>query len=53
MPSEYLTTAEAAQWGLPAVSTPQIIQASALIDAYLKRPEGLVWARTAWVIRAT
>lgn len=44
MPSQYLTTAEAAQWGLPAASTPQIIQASALIDAYLKRPEGLVWA---------
>jgi hypothetical protein len=44
MPSSYLTTAEAPLYGLSAVSTSQIIQASALIDAYLKRPEGLVWA---------
>lgn len=44
MPSAYLTTAEAPLWGLSAASTPQINQASAIIDAYLKRPEGLVWA---------
>jgi len=43
MPSSYLTTAEAPIYGLTNFSTSQIIQASALIDAYLKRPEGLVW----------
>ncbi len=43
-PSSYLTAAEAAAWGLASVNTTQITQASALIDAYLKRPEGLVWA---------
>lgn len=44
MPSQYLALSEAATYGLSAVSSAQIIQASALIDAYLKRPEGLVWA---------
>lgn len=44
MPSAYLTTAEAAAWGIVNVNSNQITQASALIDAYLKRPEGLVWA---------
>ena len=42
-PSSYLSLAEAAAWGLTNVNTNQIIQASALIDAYLKRPEGLTW----------
>ena len=44
MPSQYLTPTEAPEYGLPSVNSPQIIQASTLIDAYLKRPEGLVWA---------
>lgn len=44
MPSQYMTLAEAPTYGLSNASTGQIIQASALIDSYLKRPEGLVWA---------
>jgi hypothetical protein len=44
MPSQYLTVEEAPEYGLKTVDTGQIVQASALIDAYLKRPEGLVWA---------
>lgn len=43
MPSQYLKLEEAAVYGLNTVSSGQITQASALIDAYLKRPEGLVW----------
>jgi len=43
MPSQYLTAAEAPEYGLSGVNSGQIIQASTLIDAYLRRPEGLVW----------
>jgi len=44
MPSQYLTLSEAPVYGLKSVTDAQISQASTLIDAYLKRPEGLVWA---------
>lgn len=43
MPSEYLQPAEGPQYGLKTLDTNEIVQASALLDAYLKRPEGLVW----------
>lgn len=43
MPSAYLTLSDAQQYGLPSVTSGQIASASALIDAYLKRPEGLIW----------
>jgi hypothetical protein len=44
MPSEYLQLTEAAAFGLSNVSEGQIQSASAIIDAYLKRPEGLIWS---------
>lgn len=44
MPSAYLSVDEAPLYGLKAVDSNRIVQASALIDAYLKRPEGIVWA---------
>lgn len=44
MPSKYIGVQEAPTWGLTEADTNSIVQASALIDAYLKRPEGLVWA---------
>jgi len=43
MPSAYLSAADLNTYGVPNATNPQILQASALIDAYLKRPEGLVW----------
>lgn len=44
MPSAYLTGGDLAGYGVPDATTQQIQQASSIIDAYLKRPEGLVWA---------
>jgi hypothetical protein len=43
MPSSYVTTDQAQGFGLSGVTTAQIAAASALIDAFLKRPEGLAW----------
>jgi hypothetical protein len=44
MPSAYLQTGDYASYGLPSSTTAaQVQSASILIDAYLKRPEGLVW----------
>lgn len=44
MPSQYLKPNEYPVYGLPNTTTdPQVYQASSLIDAYLQRPEGLVW----------
>jgi hypothetical protein len=44
MPSTYLQPSEYATYGAPAVTTvAQVNQASVLIDAWLKRLEGLVW----------
>ncbi len=44
MPSAYLSGGDLTTYGVPNATAAQITQASALIDAYLKRPEGLVWA---------
>jgi hypothetical protein len=43
MPSTYLTGSDPANYGVPNATAVQIQQASVLIDAYLKRTEGLVW----------
>lgn len=43
MPSVYLQSADLPTYGVPAATANQVIQASAVLDAYLKRPEGLVW----------
>ena len=44
MPSQYILPNEYSVYGLPTSTTvPQITQASSIIDAYLMRPEGLVW----------
>jgi hypothetical protein len=40
----YLTPDDLAAFGLPATTTaPQIRTASAIVDSYLSRPEGLIW----------
>ena len=44
MPSQYIALSEAGEYGLGAVTSGQLTSASLMIDAYLKRPEGLVWA---------
>lgn len=44
MPSAYLQSGDLATYGVPSATPAQIAQASTLIDAYLKRPEGLIWA---------
>ncbi len=43
MPSEYLATADYAEYAPDAMPS-QVRRASGLIDNYLDRPEGLVWA---------
>jgi hypothetical protein len=44
MPSSYLQSGDFSTFGVPASTTAgQVTQASVLIDAYLKRTEGLVW----------
>lgn len=43
MPSNYLQGADASDYGVPNATSAQILQASALIDGYLRRPEGLVY----------
>lgn len=44
-PSCYLTTpAEYEAYGVPLTSQVQVMRASLLIDHYLRRPEGCVWA---------
>ena len=44
MPSEYLAAADYAEFGLAGPMGPQVRKASALIDSYLNRSEGIVWA---------
>ena len=45
MPSQYILPYEYVVYGLPTTTTvPQVTQASIMIDAYLMRPEGLVWS---------
>lgn len=43
MPNAYLTGADLATFGVPNATAAQITSASALIDSYLKRPEGLLY----------
>lgn len=43
MPSNYLSGGDLAAYGVPTATAPQIQQASAIIDAFLSRPEGLVY----------
>lgn len=43
MSSTYLQSGDYANFGVPNATAAQVIQASVLIDAYLKRVEGLVW----------
>lgn len=40
----YLTPDECVAYGAGAGSTDQVLQASVYVNAYLKRPEGLIWA---------
>lgn len=44
MPSIYLQPEDYATYGVPNATLAQVTHASVYIDAYLKRPEGLVWA---------
>lgn len=43
MPSSYLSAEEYAAFGVPNTDSSQVTLACAAIDAYLCRPEGLVW----------
>lgn len=43
MPSAYLTSADFVAFGVPSATAGQVTQASVLIDAYLRRPHGLLW----------
>lgn len=48
MPSNYLQSDDYATYGVPSSTTvAQVIQASNIIDGYLVRPEGLLWASDA------
>lgn len=44
MPSAYLAADDLALYGVANATSQQIAQGSSLVDAYLKRPEGLVWS---------
>lgn len=43
MPAIYLSAADLNTYGVATATAPQILAASTLVDAYLKRPEGLQW----------
>ncbi len=43
MPSIYLRVEDYAPYGVPNATVAQVTQASALIDGYLRRPEGMVF----------
>lgn len=43
MPSAYLAVQEFGAYGVPTATQAQVTAASALVDSYLKRPEGLQW----------
>lgn len=47
MPSAYLVEDDKAAYGVPAATAQQITRASVLIDAYLNRPEGVIFVPTA------
>lgn len=40
----YIALADAAEWGLAGATQPMLDAATALVNAYLRRPEGVVWA---------
>lgn len=44
MPSQYLQSVDFATYGVPNATAAQVTQASTLIDAFLQRPDGLLWA---------
>ncbi len=44
MTSTYLQGGDPATYGVPNATPAQINEASALVDAYLQRPEGMVWS---------
>lgn len=44
MPSTYLQSGEYATYGVPSADASDVLQASMVIDSYLDRNEGLVWA---------
>ena len=44
MPSMYLQGGDPTAYGVPDATAAQVQNASATVDAFLKRPEGLVWA---------
>lgn len=44
MPSAYLESADYSAFGVPNATAAQVQQASAQIDVYLARKEGLIWA---------
>jgi len=45
MPSEYIQPSEYPVYGLPSSTTQsQVYEASLLVDAFLRRPEGMVWS---------
>ncbi len=44
MPSTYLQPTEYAAYGVPSAAAADVLQASMIIDSYLDRNEGLVWA---------
>ncbi|KVV22310.1 hypothetical protein WK80_22230 [Burkholderia multivorans] len=43
MPSQYLQSVDFANFGVPTATAQQVTQASVLIDAFLRRPAGLLW----------
>lgn len=47
MPSIYLQPGDYAAWGVPEANSSQVQRASTLVDAYLERPEGLIYATDA------
>jgi hypothetical protein len=44
MPSSYLLSGDLAAYGVPSATSAQQAAASAIVDAYLRRPEGLAWS---------
>lgn len=47
MPSAYIQDDDKAAYGVPDATAQQILKASILIDAYLNRPEGVIYVPTA------
>jgi hypothetical protein len=43
MPSIYLRPEDYAPYGVPGSTEAQVVAASAIVDGYLRRPEGMIW----------